>query len=346
MTKNNIKLLFCLLFFSYLESSTYVKEDLIYQDKLPKKLSEYGFFQDMNNQIPSDGVLPYDLISPLFSDYADKLRFIYIPENKTATYKPNKVFDFPNGTALIKTFAYLNKHKNSNISKQLLETRLLIKKNDKWVNVSYIWNGDQSEAFLSIAGKTILTKFVNEYGELIDVRYRVPNINQCKECHTSNKKITPIGPKARNLNKSFNYFENSENQLMKWHQMEWIEDNVNIKSMVDWRDESKELNDRARSYLDINCAHCHIDGGSADTSGLVLDYLESKKINLGIYKKPVATGRASNNMSYSIVPGKPDESILLYRMQSLDPGIMMPESGRFLEHAEAVELINKWIKNL
>ena len=74
--------------------------------------------------------------------------------------------------------------------------------------------------------------------------------------------------------------------------------------------------------------------------------LESKKINLGIYKKPVATGRASNNLRYSIVPGKPDESILLYRMQSLDPGIMMPESGRFLEHTEAVELINKWIKNL
>ena len=107
MTKSNIKLLLCFIFFSHLDSSVYVKDDLIYQDKPPKKLSEYGFFQDMNNQIPSDGVLPYDLISPLFSDYADKLRFIYIPENEIATYKPNKVFDFPNGTALIKTFAYL-----------------------------------------------------------------------------------------------------------------------------------------------------------------------------------------------------------------------------------------------
>lgn len=346
MTKSNIKLLLCLLFFNYLDSSVYVKEDLIYQDKPPKKLSEYGFFQDMNNQIPSDGVLPYDLISPLFSDYADKLRFIYIPENKTAAYRHNKVFDFPNGTTLIKTFAYLNNYQNSNISKQLLETRLLIKKNNEWVNVSYIWNENQNEAFLSIAGKTISTKFVNESGDLMDVRYRVPNINQCKECHTSNKKITPIGPKARNLNKSFNYFEGSKNQLIKWHQMGWIENNLNIKSMVDWQDKSKDLNDRARSYLDINCAHCHIDGGSADTSGLILDYLESKKINLGIYKKPIATGRASNNLRYSIVPGKPDESILLYRMQSLDPGIMMPESGRFLEHTEAVELINKWIKNL
>ena len=132
MTKSNIKLLLCFLFFSHLDSSVYVKEDLIYQDKPPKKLSEYGFFQDMNNQIPSDGVLPYDLISPLFSDYADKLRFIYIPENETAAYKPNKVFDFPNGTTLIKTFAYLNDYQNSKIPKQLLETRLLIKKNDKW----------------------------------------------------------------------------------------------------------------------------------------------------------------------------------------------------------------------
>ena len=346
MTKSNIKLLLCLLFFNYLDSSVYVKEDLIYQDKPPKKLSEYGFFQDMNNQIPSDGVLPYDLISPLFSDYADKLRFIYIPENKTAAYRHNKVFDFPNGTALIKTFAYLNNYQNSNISKQLLETRLLIKKNNEWVNVSYIWNDDQNEAFLSIAGKTISTKFVNEYGNMIDVRYRVPNINQCKECHTSNKKITPIGPKARNLNKNYEYFDGAMNQLVKWHNQGWIIDQIDEKNMVDWSNRSLSLDAKARSYLDINCAHCHIEGGSADTSGLYLDYAENRKINLGFFKKPIATGRASNNLRYSIVPGKPNESILLFRMESLDPGIMMPESGRALQHKEAIKLINEWIKNL
>ena len=346
MTKSNIKLLLCLLFFNYLDSSVYVKEDLIYQDKLPKKLSEYGFFKDMNNQIPSDGVLPYDLISPLFSDYADKLRFIYIPENETAAYKPNKVFDFPNGTTLIKTFAYLNDYQNSKIPKQLLETRLLIKKNDKWENVSYIWNDDQNEAFLSVAGKTISTKFINESGDLVDVRYRVPNINQCKECHVSNKKITPIGPKARNLNRDYEYFDGRMNQLTKWHNQGWIVNKIDEKNMVDWSDKSSSLNAKARSYLDINCAHCHIEGGSADTSGLYLNYTENRKINLGIYKKPVATGRASNNLSYSIVPGKPKESILLFRMESLDPGIMMPESGRALQHKEAIELINEWIKNL
>ena len=205
---------------------------------------------------------------------------------------------------------------------------------------------DQNEAFLSIAGKTIPTKFINNNGELKDVRYRVPNINQCKECHQVNKTITPIGPKARNLNVDYAYGDETMNQLGKWHKLGWIDSEYPIKSMVDWADQNANLDDRARSYLDINCGHCHIEGGSADTSGLYLDFNESRKINLGFYKKPIATGRASNNLKYSIVPGNPEESILLYRMQSLDPGIMMPESGRALEHSEAIQLVSKWIKNL
>ena len=136
------------------------------------------------------------------------------------------------------------------------------------------------------------------------------------------------------------------NQLAKWHDQGWIDNKFNEVKMINWADESKTVDQRARSYLDINCAHCHIEGGSADTSGLYLDYNEKREINLGIYKKPIATGRGSNNLKYSIVPGNPEESILLYRMKSLDPGVMMPESGRALEHTEAIELIGKWIKNL
>ena len=338
--------LFCFILSLNIQSYEGVRNEIIFSKKPPLKLSEYGFFKNMNSQLPSKGVLPYTLESQLFSDYADKLRFIYIPEKKFAKNVPDRVFDFPDGTALIKTFAYLNQHSSSNLPSQLLETRLLIKKNGEWSNVSYIWNKDQDEAFLSIAGKTIPTKFINNNGELRDVRYRVPNINQCKECHQINKTITPIGPKARNLNVDYAYGDETMNQLGKWHKLGWIDSEYPIKSMVDWADQNANLDDRARSYLDINCGHCHIEGGSADTSGLYLDFNESRKINLGFYKKPIATGRASNNLKYSIVPGNPEESILLYRMQSLDPGIMMPESGRALEHSEAIQLVSKWIKNL
>jgi len=342
----NFFLIFSLNIFILNNVFAQVDHSVVLNNKVAPKLSDYGFFEDLNAQIPTKGVLPYELITPLFSDYADKLRFIYMPEGGFAEFIPNKVFDFPDGTVLIKTFAYLNNHEESNLDKQLLETRLLIKKKGQWKNVSYVWNQEQSDAFLTIAGKTIPTQFVNQDGDIQEVRYRVPNINQCKECHQSDKSIKPIGPKARNLNKNLAYQEGTMNQLLKWHKQGWINKDLEFKTMPNWEDASLTLDDRARSYLDINCGHCHIDGGSADTTGLYLDFAEERKIHLGYYKKPIATGRASNNLKYSIVPGKPEESILLYRMESLDPGIMMPESGRALEHEEAIKLVGEWIKSL
>lgn len=346
---NHFKKILLITFFTFFSFDAVfagVNNSYVGGDQLAKKLSDYEFFEDLTSQTPTKGVLPYELISPLFSDYADKLRFIYMPSSGFAEYIPHKVFDFPEGTVLIKTFAYLNEHPESNLDKQLLETRLLIKRDEKWVNVSYVWNKEQNDAFLSIAGKTITTQFVNNEGDIQDVRYRVPNINQCKECHQSGKSIKPIGPKARNLDKDYAYDDGVMNQLMKWHEQGWIEEDIKVRAMTDWSIKTMSLNSRARSYLDINCGHCHIEGGSADTTGLYLDFNEDRKIHLGVYKKPIAAGRASNNLSYSIVPGDPESSILLYRMKSLDPGIMMPESGRALEHKEATELITKWIKNL
>ena len=99
-------------------------------------------------------------------------------------------------------------------------------------------------------------------------------------------------------------------------------------------------------YSDINCGHCHIPGGSADTTGLYLNLTEETKEHLGIFKKPVAAGRASGNLKYSIVPRKSDKSIMIYRMDSLDPGIMMPESGRALADDKGIKLISDWINQL
>jgi uncharacterized repeat protein (TIGR03806 family) len=313
---------------------------------MPKKLSDFGFFLNMQLQIPQDGVLPYDLVNPLFTDYTDKLRFLYIPAGGKAEYKENHVFDFPNGTALIKTFAYLNNTGESELEEQLLETRLLIKKGNAWRNISYVWNAEQNDAFLNIAGKTINTSFITDKGGIREVRYRVPNINQCKECHQSGNEIKPIGPKARNLNHDYNYENISMNQLARWADEGWIDSQISYNTMPDWSDVSIDIDSRARAYLDINCGHCHITGGSADTTGLYLNFTEDRSEHLGIYKKPVAAGRASNNFKYSIKPGAPEESIMPYRMQSRDPGIMMPESGRFLNHDEGVALINKWIKSM
>jgi len=322
-----------------------VNNDLILSDTFPNKLSEFNFFIDNSAQVPHDKVVPYELISTLFSDYSYKQRWVYVPTNQKATYyKKSSVFDFPVGSALIKTFYYPIDERDPSQGMNLLETRLLLRKENGWEAVSYAWNDEQNEAFKKIAGKTINVSWTNFLGEEEDVRYRVPNVNQCKECHAADDKITPIGPKARNINKDFNYEEGEFNQLDYWMTKQIIDSYpLELVSPVDWSDESQNINDRVRSYLDVNCGHCHSPSGNANSTGLYLHLDETRDINLGIYKKPVATGRGSGGLKYSIVPGKPEESILLHRMISLDPGVMMPESGRALSHREAVEMVRDWI---
>ena len=322
-----------------------VNNELILSDTFPNKLSEFNFFIDNSAQVPHDKVVPYELISTLFSDYSYKQRWVYVPTNQKATYyKESSVFDFPVGSALIKTFYYPIDERDPGQGMNLLETRLLLRKENGWEAVSYAWNDEQNEAFKKIAGKTINVSWTNFLGEEEDVRYRVPNVNQCKECHAADDKITPIGPKARNINKDFNYEEGEFNQLDYWMTKQIIDSYpLELVSPVDWSDESQNINDRVRSYLDVNCGHCHSPTGNANSTGLYLHLDETRDIHLGIYKKPVATGRGSGGLKYSIVPGKPEESILLHRMISLDPGVMMPESGRALSHHEAVEMVREWI---
>ena len=321
-----------------------IDNDLILQEKFPKKLSDFAFFKDIHAQIPADGVVPYELISSLFSDYSYKQRWVYIPESKKASFRKDEVFDFPVGSALIKTFYYPIDERKLSLGKKLMETRLLLRKQNGWEAVSYAWNEDQDEAIIKKAGKTILTDWIDFKGKSRSVRYRVPNKNQCKECHAKNDAVMPIGPKARNLNKIYDYQDESINQLTKWMKLEYI-DNIqtDLNTPVDWKDDTYSLDERVRSYLDINCGHCHISSGGANSTGLYLDLTETRPTHLGINKKPVATGRGSGGYEFSISPGKAEESILLHRMISTDPGVMMPESGRSLTHSEAIEMIKEWI---
>ena len=328
---------------------TAINDNLIISESFPAKLSEFGFFLDDSAQIPHENVIPYELISTLFSDYSYKQRWVYVPNNKKAQYEENWVFNFPVGSALIKTFYYPVDERNPDLGMNLLETRLLLRKENGWEAVSYAWNEEQNEAYKKIAGKTINVSWTDFMGNDRDVRYRVPNVNQCQECHESNKRVIPIGPKARNLNFNIYYsdIEKELNQLQYWFQMGLIDYPIVIdKTAVDWIDHTQSLDRRARSYLDINCGHCHSESGNAASSGLYLNLKESRDRHLGVYKKPVAAGRGSGGKLYSIVPGKPEDSILLFRMKSKDPGIMMPESGRALNHDEGINLIHDWIDNM
>jgi uncharacterized repeat protein (TIGR03806 family) len=315
------------------------------------KLSDYGFFSgDIKIQQPEKGVMPYALNSPLFSDYAHKLRFVQLPDGSNIPYNPDSVLQFPVGTKIVKTFFYNHDERNPEKGRRLIETRILLHEEKGWKSLPYIWNTEQTDAYLEVAGGKTEVAFVNASGEKMKFDYQVPNMNQCKNCHERNGVMTPIGPSARQLNGLFNYGGESKNQLVKWHEIGALqglpEDASVIPSLVDYNDPVKPLEDRALAYLDVNCAHCHNAAGQAQTSGLFLDWKTKDRTAYGFMKTPIAAGRGSGNLQFDIHPGKPNESILLYRMQSTDPGVMMPEVSRKLIHAEGVKLISDWIKSM
>ena len=299
-------------------------------------------------QDPSDRVIPYHLNTPLFSDYAEKLRFVKLPEGQSATYNDSSVFDFPVGTALIKTFYYPLDFRDPSRGRKLMETRVLLHEESGWKAYPYIWNDEQTEAELDVAGITTTVSYIDPQGKKKTHAYVVPNMNQCKGCHNRQEKMMPIGPSAWQLNGDHDYASGKVNQLQYWQQAGILKDvhGVIPKGVV-WNDPSTgSLDERARIWLDINCAHCHRVDGPASTSGLHLGWQEKDKLKIGVEKTPVAAGRGSGNLRFGIVPGKPDESILLFRIRSTDPGIMMPELGRTQLQAEAVALIKEWISKM
>ena len=200
-----------------------------------------------------------------------------------------------------------------------------------------------------MAGESKSIAWKNELGKKQKIDYQVPNMVMCKGCHSHQKELVPIGPTARQLNKDFDYLSGTQNQLVYWKEKEILSnlpDLAGVPSLVRWDDEKEALDARARAYLDANCGHCHNPQGPANTSGMFLDIHTSDPGQLGIKKGPIAAGRGTGGFAHGIEPGKPEESILVFRMESVDPGIMMPEMGRQLTHTEGLELIKNWIREM
>lgn len=303
--------------------------DAAVMEGMPRTLAEFGFFADAPAQAPAARVIPYRLNTPLYSDGADKLRFIYLPDGATATAAGEDLLEIPVGAALIKTFAF-----GEGEARRLIETRVLLHRADGWVALPYLWNAEQTKARLAVAGARL--DVTTPRGEAIS--YRVPNKNQCKECHGLAGDVIPIGPKARNLSH------------------EWLRDMV-ARGMLDrvpegadvlpvWEARSEASADAARAYLDVNCAHCHRPSATASNSGLDLRWEQSDPAAIGIMKRPVAAGRGSGGLLFDIVPGKPKESILAHRMASSEPGVAMPELGKATVDPEGVDAVERWISGL
>ncbi len=335
----------------------------------PATLDDWHLFriEDAHLRVNA-GVEPYALNTALFSDYAHKYRTLWLPQGTRARYDAQATFEFPVGTIISKTFYYpkapgdtvdavLRAAETPEETRggidlrrmRLIETRLLVRRASGWVAFPYVWNAEQTSATLARAGETLRMTLHRGDSPPRKFAYLVPDENQCASCHADDSKtrvLRPIGPKSRHLDRD-DPWHPGEHQLARLVRTGRLDRGPAVDAPRNARldDPTASVEARARAYLDINCGHCHSARGAADTSGLWLDAGVTDAVRLGLCKPPVAAGQGTGDRSFDIVPGQPDASILLYRMESLDPGAMMPELGRSMAHDEGVALMREWIAN-
>lgn len=324
--------------------------DVDISDDPPERLSELGLVSwDGAAFTYAEGVFPYELNTPLFSDYAVKDRAIYLPEGTSAVPGgPADVLDFPVGTAILKTFSLAPDLRTPGEGLSPIETRLLWRTEDGWEAWPYLWRDDGSDADLHLGGRTLTLDFVDPDGEAREAQYMVPQRNQCGECHQilvdDETVFTPIGPRPSHL---------AANGQLEAMVQAGLVSGLNVDDVVPTTVfgeldlaslQGEALNTAARDYLDVNCAHCHRpDGVQGVTSQLFLNRDNDDPFRLGICKRPGSAGQGGGGLTYDIVPGAPEESILYFRLSTENPGAMMPLLGRSLAHTEGVDLIGAWI---
>ena len=270
-------------------------------------------------QLPADGVMPYEVNAVLYADEAVKYRFIKVPKGEHATYDPTGQWKWPDGTILVKTFAYLKDYRDPSKGQRLLETRLIIKQGGKWTGNTYVWNDAQTQAVHEIAGDLLPATWIDADGKTQKLDYRVPDNNDCTKCHSTDHVFHPLGPRTRELNRDNDYGSGPVNQIDHMVKLGTLKGDIppvdQRETLAPPYDTSLPLNDRARGYLDANCAHCHSPGGAAESSGLDLRLETPFGGQTGECKTPNSAGRGTGGFQFTLVPGDPDHSVIVFRMR-------------------------------
>ena len=308
-------------------------------ESAPATLAEWGLFDAPTaDASPADGVVPYDVIAALFMDHAVKHRYIAVPDGEVIAYRDDGPWDMPVGTVIVKAFGYPLDARDPSLGERLVETRLLVREEGGWRAYVYVWNDAQSEAAHVRAGARVDVEWIDETGAARMLRYRVPNVNQCDGCHGGDGPVELLGVRTRQLDR--------DGQIELLQELALF-DRAPTPPADRPRFEDPfgagDVDARARAYLDANCAHCHREGGSGESTGLWLGAEISDERALGICRRPVAAGGGTGGLLYDVVPGDPDRSILVYRMESEDPEIKMPELPSQLADTDGATLIREWI---
>ncbi len=315
-------------------------------------LEPWHLFTDAQAGKPAEGVIPYDVVAPLFSDYTKKSRYLWVPPGKKIGYHDTDRWDLPIGSILIKVFAYPVDERAPEKGDRVLETRLLVREPDGWIPHTYVWDEANTEAVRTIAGERIEVSWVDAAGATKHNSYEVPNTNVCLECHGKVGITGPLGPRTRQLNRDG--APGLGNQIDHLDALGLLAAKpapaADRQVLVDPFGKAP-LVDRARSYLDANCSHCHGVVGLAKGTAFWLDWdhtdpVKGNPIDWGVCKVPASAGAGACGLGFDVVPGHAELSIVPCRVASLDPKVAMPPVGHQLVHDEGLELVKAWIDGM
>ncbi|MBQ4915653.1 PQQ-dependent sugar dehydrogenase [Maribacter sp. MMG018] len=325
---------------------------------MPPSLSSTEAFEDLENMEPSTGLVPYELIESFWSDGAQKKRWMAIPNNGThntaaekISFSENGDWNFPVGTVLIKHFELPIDETDPNKTKKL-ETRFSIKaSNGSFYFATYKWNEQETDAYLLETGLEEDIPIKKANGSTAFQKWTYPSNQDCIACHSPATGGT-LGPRTRYLNSDYTYEKSgvTSNQLVTLSHLgildEIIDDNKTqqYQTYKALNDNNASLDEKARSYLDLNCAYCHRPGSTGDRAQFDLRlFNDLQQTNLLTAGVNTPLGISGEKILYA---GDADKSILYHRINSADPTIMMPPIAKNKVHGEAVQLIEDWINQM
>lgn len=326
---------------------------------VPKVLSETGAFEDLATLTASDGLVPYELIESFWSDGALKKRWMNIPNDGTHDtpeerihFSENGVWDFPDGSVLVKHFDLQTDENDPNKTKKI-ETRFSIKGEDgEFYFLSYKWNDEETDATLQEVGIDEPIAITKKDGSTRYQDWRYPSNTECITCHNTMSKGS-LGLRTRYLNSDYNYThgdtDSTANQLVALIHLGILDESISEEdtfrllthSSID--DPNASIDEKARSYLDLNCAYCHRPG-TGNRSEFDLRLFNTLE-QTGLLTAGTVTPMGIEGEKI-IVPGDAEKSILYLRLNTLKTNAMMPPLAKSVLDEDAVTLIKDWINQI
>ncbi|MCH8048327.1 MAG: PQQ-dependent sugar dehydrogenase [Planctomycetes bacterium] len=337
----------------------------------PKKLSETGLFASVEDHRPAPGVTPFSINAEQWADYATAERWVAVPGKHSIALKraneksPLAWAKFPKDTVLTKTLSLETERGNPN-SRRRIETQILHLNGDSWQGTSgqwrgytYVWNKEQTDATLAPSEGLDLQITVADRdapGGKRQQSWRIASRSECALCHNQWSGFR-LGFTLEQLSKRHVYGPAENNNieddqlrallhagvLSGVDEQQLTAGKASPKVLINPHDPSADLNQRAKSYLHANCAHCHRFGGGG-TAAIDLRWETKLKDTKMLGLRPTQ-GSFGIHDARIIAPGDPFRSVLFYRISKLGKG-RMPHVGSAEVDRRGVALLGQWIARM